>query len=360
MLLTLKIKLLPTNEQREKLLKTMRAFNAACDYISQKAFSTSTFHQSGVHRLTYYEAREKFLLSSQMAVRAVGKVCDSYKLDKKTLRTFQPLGAIVYDQRILSFNGLETASILTLDGRIKVPMVFAEYHDGLVKGNHVRGQADLCYIDGEFYLMLVVDIPNAPKGKPIEYLGVDFGIVQIASTSDGDSFCGKAVRNVRYRNQKLRKKLQAKQTKSAKRLLKKRRRKEQRFSTWVNHNISKKIVNVAKDTQRGIAIEDLNGIRERVNTVRKAQRIALSNWAFYQLRQFLTYKAFLNGVELVAVDPRNTSRTCPKCGNIDKKNRKTQSKFQCTACGFVANADINAAGNIASRAVVNQPYAEVA
>ncbi len=106
-------------------------------------------------------------------------------------------------------------------------------------------------------------------------------------------------------------------------------------------------------------MEDLGGIRERVNTVNKAQRRELSSWAFYQLRQFVAYKAIIAGVEVQFVDPRNTSRTCPKCGNIDKKNRKSQSKFKCTCCGYVANADINAACNIACRAVVNQPYAVV-
>lgn len=58
------------------------------------------------------------------------------------------------------------------------------------------------------------------------------------------------------------------------------------------------------------------------------------------------------------VDPRNTSRTCPICGHIDKANRKTQAKFVCVKCGHTANADINAAINIANRgAAVNQPYA---
>lgn len=362
MIVTLKIKILPDEMQSNQLLSTMRQFNLACDYISNIAFNQKVFSKISLQKICYYEVREKFKLSAQMVVRAIGKVCESYKLDRKTQRAYRPLGAIVYDQRILSFDGLEFASILTLEGRIKVPMIFASYHQGLCEGTYIRGQADLCYIDGKFYLMLVVDIPEPPKGKPCEFLGVDLGIVNIATTSDGDNFCGKAIKNVRYRNQKLRKKLQSKGTKSAKRLLKKRRRKEQRFATDVNHCISKKIINVAKDTQRGIAIEDLGGIRDRVNTVRKAQRVALSNWAFYQLRQFLTYKAILAGVELVAVDPRNTSRTCTKCGNIDKKNRKTQSKFQCTVCGFVANADINAAINISvrGRATVNMPNVETA
>jgi len=356
----MKIKLLPTSEQTEQLLATMKQFNSACDYISEIAFNEKSFTQVKLHKLTYYAVREKFNLSAQMAVRAIGKVCESYKLDTKTLRIFKPYGAIVYDQRILSFDGLEFASILTIEGRIKVPMILGNYHQETMVNRRVRGQADLCYIDGEFYLMLVVEVPEPPKGKPIDFIGVDLGIVNIATTSDGKEYSGATVRGMRHRHARLRRKLQKKGTKSAKRLLKKRRKKEQRFATHVNHCISKQIVSDAKDTQRGIAMEDLGGIRERVNTVKKAQRRELSSWAFYQLRQFVTYKAILAGVDIKFVDPRNTSRTCPKCGNINKKNRKSQSKFECTCCGYVANADINAACNIAGRAVVNLPNAETA
>jgi len=358
MLCTLKIKLVPTTEQFNKLAETMKRFNLACNYISQIAFDSKTLGKIGIQKLCYYDIRAKFGLSSQMAVRAIGKVSESYKTDKKTLHTFKETGAMVYDQRILSFDGLEIASLLTLDGRVKVPMVLGDYHHGLLFGKRVRGQADLILQDGVFYLLLVVELPEPPKIDVKEFLGVDLGVVNIATTSDGKEYSGSAVRGIRYHHAALRKKLQKKGTKSVKRLLRKRRRKEQRFATDVNHCISKQIVSVAKGTKRGIAMEDLGGIRERL-TVRKAQRRELSSWAFFQLRQFVTYKAILAGVEIQFVDPRNTSRTCNECGNIDKKNRKNQSHFECTACGFVANADISAAVNIGRRAVVNQPYAGV-
>jgi predicted transposase len=99
-LLTLKIKILPTAEQAKQLLATMVKFNAACDYSSEIAFNEKCFTQVKLHKLTYYTIREQFQLSSQLAVRSIGKVCESYKLDKKTKRTFRPLGAIVYDQPI--------------------------------------------------------------------------------------------------------------------------------------------------------------------------------------------------------------------------------------------------------------------
>jgi IS605 OrfB family transposase len=119
--------------------------------------------------------------------------------------------------------------------------------------------------------------------------------------------------------------------------------------------ISKGVVAKAKDSGRGIALEDLKGIRDRI-TVRKGQRRQHHSWAFNQLRQFIEYKAKLAGVLVKVVDPRNTSRTCPKCGSVDKANRKSQSLFSCVSCGFSAPADTVAAGIIAGRAVVNRPY----
>ncbi len=123
------------------------------------------------------------------------------------------------------------------------------------------------------------------------------------------------------------------------------------MATDVNHVLSKSIVDTAKDTDRGIALEDLEGHRDRA-TARHDQRAMLHSWAFAQLRSFIEYKAQRVGVRVVAVDPRNTSRTCPACGNVDKANRKSQVVFLCTQCGHAGLADYIAAGNIASRALI--------
>jgi putative transposase len=168
-----------------------------------------------------------------------------------------------------------------------------------------------------------------------------------AATSDGKKLSGSKVNNIRCRS--LRWKLQKKCSRSARRKLKQLSGKEARFATDVNHCISKQIVAEAKGTQRGIALEELKGIHDRV-TVRKKQRATLRNWSFHQLRAFLTYKAALAGVLLVAVDPRNSSRECSHCGHTAKENRKTQDKFACVQCGFALHADVNAAINIRSRA----------
>ncbi len=346
------VKLAPSPEQYEALLQTMERFNEACNYASQDSFGSKTFGQLYLHHRVYRYLREHFNLSAQMAVRAIAKVSESYKVEKKVVHSFKPHSAMVYDQRILSWKGLDKVSILALKGRQIIPTRIGGYQEARLD-RKVR-QSDLILQDGIFYLAVVVDAPEPIPGEPDGFLGVDLGIVNIAADSDGVSYSGGKVNGLRKRHAKLRAKLQSKGTKAAKRLLKKRSRKESRFATNINHTISKRVVAKAKDTGRGIALEDLGGIRSRI-TVRHSQRRQHHSWAFSQLRKFIEYKAKLAGVLVELVDPRNTSRTCPICGSIDKRNRFSQSLFSCVSCGYSAPADTNAAGNIASRAAVNQP-----
>jgi IS605 OrfB family transposase len=245
-----------------------------------------------------------------------------------------------------------SVSIWTIGGRLRISFACGERQRELLKTR--QGESDLVYRDGKFYLFAVCNVEEPIPDDFADALGVDLGIVNIAADSDGKTYSGKKVNGLRSRHHRLRQKLQKKGTKAAKRLLKKRSGKESRFSKQENHRISKEIVLKAKDTKRAIALEDLTGIRERT-TVRKADRATRDSWAFYDLRQKIEYKARRAGVVVIAVDPRNTSRTCPACGRIDKANRKTQSKFLCVSCGYSGPADTIAAVNI-GRAAVNQPY----
>ena len=114
---------------------------------------------------------------------------------------------------------------------------------------------------------------------------------------------------------------------------------------------------------KAIALETLTGIREsgnkflRERTVQQANmgvrrlgrdmRWLLGNWSFYQLRQYITYKAEQVGIDVIGVPPQDTSRTCSVSLFCDKANRRSQSHFLCLSCGFQANADYNASANIA-------------
>lgn len=354
MKLTLAVKLHPSPEQADRLLRTMRAFNAACDFIAGQAFAERTANKVRLQKLVYAETRGRFGLSAQMAIRAIAKVCEAYKRDRKIKPTFKPLGAIAYDQRILSWKGIDRVSLLTLDGREVMPFVMGGYQRERWK--NVRGQADLVFRDGRFFLYVVVDLSEAEPFDPSGWLGVDLGIVNIASDSDGGNHAGGHLNGLRARHNRIRRRLQKKGTKSARRLLKRRRRKEARFAADVNHRISKQLVTAAHDTGRGLALEDLKGIRDRV-TVRKRQRRKLHSWAFHQLGTFISYKAKLAGVPVAFVDPRNTSRQCPCCGSVDKANRPERDRFLCRSCGHAGPADTIAAINIGRRATVMWPNA---
>ncbi|PSR22830.1 MAG: hypothetical protein C7B45_04990, partial [Sulfobacillus acidophilus] len=188
MTLTLVIKLQPTRDQAQALLHTMERFNAACNAIAATAFREHTANKIRLQKLVYADIRATFGLSAQMTVRAISKVAEAYKRDKTVQPTFRPQGAIVYDPRILSWKGLDRVSIWTLDGRQMIPVVLDGYHRARM--NRIRGQADLLYRDGRFFLAVVVDVPEPPPLMPDGWLGVDLGIVNIAADSDGATYSG--------------------------------------------------------------------------------------------------------------------------------------------------------------------------
>ncbi len=347
------VKLVVTPEHKEALLATMRRFNEACSWLAEQAFADQCADKIKLQKLHYAETRSRFGLGAQFAVRAISKVCEAFKRDKTKCPRFRPEGAVPYDQRLYTFkHGLDRLSLATLDKRIVVPTVIGPYFRA--KLDAARGQADLVYAKGKLFLYVTVEVPEGSPVDPEGWLGVDLGIRNLATDSDGEHHSGAKVEAARQRYASLRHRLQCANTKSAKRHLKKLAGKEARFRQIVNHTISKALVRKAQGTGRGIALEDLEGIRDRV-TVRRRQRARHMGWAFFQMRQQITYKALQAGVRVAIVDPRDTSRTCLACGHIDKKNRKSQSEFQCVACGFEAHADVVGAKNISSRAAVNQP-----
>jgi IS605 OrfB family transposase len=346
---TLQVKLLPTPEQHTALLDTMHAFNAACTWLGEQAYRERCASKFALQRLYYQEVRQRFGLSAQLAIRVIAKTVEAYKRDKKTQVSFRPDGAVVYDERIMGFKGVNAVSLATLDGRKVIPMQMGDYQR--VQWSRAKGQADLVLVKGQFFLLVTIETPEAPPMIPERFLGVDLGIASIATDSDGNSYTGNDVEVIRQRCMTHRQTFQARGTKSAKRRLKVMAGQQAKFQRWVNHGIAKTLVQLAKDTKAALVLEDLTHIRDRI-TVRKRQRNKQSNWSFGQLRSFIAYKAQQAGVPLVVIDPRNTSRECSRCGHVDKRNRRSQSEFLCLRCGFACHADINAARVIAARGSV--------
>lgn len=354
--LTLQLRLLPDPAQRRMLLTTMERFNAAASHAARVGFEAKVFSQPAIHHRCYRELRERFGLSAQMAVRAIGKAAEVFRRDKSRCPVFTPRGAMTYDERLMSFKGMDRVSLLTLEGRQRVPLVFGEYQRA--RFDRLKGQCDLVYRKGQFFLYASLDLPPKPPIEITDFLGVDLGIANLAVDSDGRQHSGAAVEAVRQRHHRLRQRLQKLGTKGAKKLLRRLAGREARFRRHENHCIAKRLVTTCKDTARGLALENLQGIRTRT-TVRRRDRARHAGWAFGQLREFLEYKAALAGVPVAVVDPRNTSRTCSRCGHCEKANRKDQATFVCRHCTSSLHADINAARNIRARAAC-KPAPELA
>ena len=349
MKLTLKIKLLPTDEQANLLLDTMKEANTACNAISDVAWQEKIFNNFKLHHKVYHSYKATFNLSSQMLIRQIAKVADAYKLDKKVKRQFKPLGGIAYDSRIMTYKPNNIVSLWCIGGRQKINFVC--HNPNYIP--YIKGEADLVYKKGKFYLFQTVDVPEEDVEDVEEFIGVDMGLLEIASLSNGKNFSSKKLNDYREKRQKVRSSLQSKGTKGSKKVLKRLSGKERTTSTIINHTISKQIVQLAKSEGKGIAIEDLKGIRFSASKKGKKFRTRVGKWNFNQLRSFLTYKCLLNGVKLVVVPPAYTSKTCSNCFHIGNRQGK---KFTCNNCNSVFDADENAAKNIALLgASVNSP-----
>lgn len=369
--LVVRVKLLPTPVQAAALEATLRACNEAATWASGVAFAKGMKKNFALRQHTYCEIKTRWGLGAQAAQHVIKKACDAYAVLRANLKAgrlgrpgskryrgaagkpiaFRAEGAQPYDDRMLSWQtDRRRISIWTTAGRMKEVAFTASPEQLAALALHRKGESDLVRRDGMWFLNATCEVPEAVLNTdPADFLGVDLGIVNIATTSDGEVMAGRELNRIRVRERKLRAKLQQKNTPSAKRRLKKRRRKEARRARDINHKIAKRVVAEAERTGRGIALEDLTGIRERVR-LRKPQRATLHSWAFHQLGRFIAYKARRAGVPVVHVDPAYTSHTCAQCGHLDRANRVSQARFVCRSCGFVDHADRNGSRNIRARA----------
>ncbi|GAA4494780.1 RNA-guided endonuclease TnpB family protein [Actinoallomurus oryzae] len=359
---------MPDAGQALALERTLHVVNEAADWVSAVAFERGVPHVYELRRHTYAELKSRGL-GAQAAQHVIKKVRDAYTTLKANIRAgnlgkpgshrrvkaeakpvvFRPEAAQPYDDRFLSWQyDAGTVSVWTVEGRVK-NIAFA-CSAGALKTlqEHRQDESDLVRRDGVFYLSATCEVPEAERYEPGRFIGVDLGVAAIATTSTGYQAAGRGLNRHRRRQLELRRKLQNKRTKSAKRLLKKRSRSEKRHAANQNHIIAKTIVTEAERTSSGIALENLTGIRQRVR-LRKPQRVTLHSWAFAQLADFIAYKAKRAGVPVVFVDPAYTSQQCCECGHIDDNNPASQSVFICRNCGVVAHADRNASRNIARK-----------
>ncbi|WP_405932357.1 RNA-guided endonuclease InsQ/TnpB family protein [Streptomyces sp. NBC_00827] len=370
MKLVVRVKLLPTPVQAAALEATLTACNEAATWASTVAFEKSAWKNLALRPHTYQDVKARWGLGARAGQHVIKKACDAYATLRASLRAgrygrpgskrhtrasgkpiaFRPGAAQPYDDRMLSWqHETRAVSIWTTAGRMKNVAFIGQAGQLEVLARCRKGESDLIRQGGKWFLIATCEIDETDLNThPVAFLGVDLGIVNIATTSDGTTHSGHRVNRKRANDRDLRTKLQKKGTKSAKWRAKKHAGREARRNKDINHKISKQVVAEAQRTGRGIALEVLTGIRERAR-LRKPQRTTLHSWPFAQLGAFLAYKAQRAGVPVVYVDAAYTSQECSQCHHVERGNRPSQAVFACRSCGFVDHADHNASHNIAHR-----------
>jgi putative transposase len=376
--LTVSCKLKVSQSQAAKLDATLDAFVQALNWVNQNTPEKVT-NAVKLQSLCYREIRARFGLSSNLAQQVCRRLAGARKVTRQKNRPVKALslrdanankgGFATYDARIFSFREKDwTVSLTTVEGRERFELAIGRYQRERLAGSNPKSATLVKRKDGSYSIQICVETEPSPPQRTGRVLGVDLGRTDIAHTSEGDNWNGQQLNRVRDHYSRLRAALQrkaSKGTRSSRRrcreLLQRLSGKERRFQAWVNHRISKAIVSRAKATNSAIALEDLTGIRERVNQQprSKAERRRANSWAFYQLRQFLEYKALRAGVTLILVPPAYTSQTCHRCLHVHPdpaQSYRSGKQFKCGHCGWEGDADWNGANMIAKLgAVVNQP-----
>ncbi len=354
---TLVCKLQPTEEQELELHATLVRFAEACTYV-HATLPPNMRNKDRMQALIYRDVRDRFQLSAHLAIQAIRRVAMHRKAAHETqsgVGTFAPT-SIQYDARIFSFRERgHTVSLTLLHRRERLCLALGHYQRGKLKGATPTA-AQLCrHGDGTYALHIQLHTPLTPPPMPDKAIGVDLGRRDIAHTSTGQSWSGDDMRRVRDHYARVRRGVQqhvSKGTRSTRRrgrqLLARLSGREKRFQRHTNHRISKTLVAEATAAQAMLVLEDLQGIRQRTNTQRrtKTERRRSNSWAFFQLRQFVAYKAAVASVLVVWHPPAYTSQMCHACLHLGHRQAK---RFACTnaVCGWCGDADGHAAKNLA-------------
>lgn len=341
MIRTIKVKL---NISPDELKPTFEAYTDAFNYVCKIGWQDNDFNGVSLHHKTYQFTRSS--LPSQLSVSARMKATEALKSVRKKQEASCPqsrLCSVRYDAR--SYNvwfDRNVVSILTVDGRRKLPINIPEYFKQYLDWR--RASADLFLRRNGVFLHIVFEKAALEVPLTDKVVGIDRGINNLAVTSNNQFFGGEQIKHVSLRYEKLRSQLQSCGSKSAKRHLRKVSKKENRFRADVNHTISKRIVQ-SFEPGTMIVLEDLKSIRQN-SRLRKEQRKQLHKWNFFQFQQYLIYKAEAKGIRVEYVDSRYTSQKCSVCGYTSRSNRPSQSVFKCKHCSFSLNADLNASRNV--------------
>lgn len=350
---------------------TLEEASKAYRVISEMAFESKTYARYALQKLTYGAVRSDTKLTAQMTCSAIRKVSGAYKSMKSNKRL--PEEPAVFSKRCLDLEGGSRGrdfriykdkgivSISTVEGRKKLAYRCGDFQRGYLESPEWTIQAaKLVYKRrkaGYRYELHVTVVGKEPGRNAGGILGVDTGRTYLAVASTGQDavfFPAGRLKPKKEHFRRLRGKLSAKGTRSSTRTLIRVAGREARLTADFQHTTAKSLVQLALDSGCGaIAVERLNGIGERTTARGRKASYHHGTWAYAQFLDILRYKAEGAGLEMIEVDPANTSRACNKCGCVDKASRKGLS-FSCTQCGYSLHADLSAARTIRQRAIVGR------
>lgn len=332
-------------EEHEALCETSRKFAESCNYILRIAQEEKTSNAIQLHKLCYSKIRKEFGLSANLAVRAIRRVAScltNLKAKRRAPKEFKPK-SIDYDARIFSYwEEKEKASLTTTKGRMRIPLLLGSYQRAALKGKTPTA-ATVIQKGGAWYIHMVIEFAPFPcEGNAV--MGIDLGINNIAATSTELLIEGKSRIAFKQKRAKIRASLQSKGKRTATKVLKKLSDYEYRRIRHENHVLSKQLVKEAKRHNCGIIrMEQLKGIRSKTKTWNKHLNRIVAGWSFYQLQQFITYKAAACGMLVELVNPMYTSQTCHLCLQLGSRDGE---QFNCLTCGK-QHADVNASHVVA-------------
>lgn len=358
----------PTEEQQELLDETLRNWRTACNISSQIGWEEGEIRKTSLQSLAYDDIREETRLASQHAILAIHQAASALsgvneieQLEEEyetSCPTFTS-DTLKYDARTMTLFEDSTVSLTTIEDRVRCDLSLPADEDGyqfqyLADDAWELTESTLSKRDGGYYLHL--GFRMAQPGPKVEsqddtedrtVLGVDLGIVNIATTSTAVFSSGRELRHHHREFERIRGELQETGTQSAHRTIQQMSGRESRYLRDVLHNVGNTIINeaLAHDCEH-IAFENLKHIRERAPPVKEFHQ-----WAHRKLVDLVEYKAAAEGILVEFVSPKNTSRRCPECGHTSAGNRKRQATFECEDCGATANADYVGAKNVGWRFV---------
>ncbi len=356
---TVKIQLKTTPEQARALSETLSQFTTAFNQVCAYGWQQSEKNGVKLHHATYYQTKaacsglvSDLLIAARVkATETLKSAFDRQKRGRKTGCPHSRSWAARYNVHtyILDWS-TATVRLSTVAGRISIPFNVPPYSTRYAGGEIAT--ADLCSRNGKYWLHVVVSLPDPDIPPADEVIGVDLGLNRPAVTSNRHFLGNRHWKEVDRRRFRLKRKLQSKGTKSARRHLKKLSGKGWRFHRDCDHVLSKRIVQHATPGST-LVLENLTHIRStskmgrgKEASKKRDNKRRLHSWSFAQFHSFLSYKAQERGMRVVKVDPRHTSQTCSYCQFQHRSNRRSQSLFKCRECGYTLNADYNAAKNI--------------